>query len=208
MGGIEKSRKVKVQVHLSGVSRKEPKGCDWKDVLAALGSCCGCLLAYIHRLVLSEFLWFCNFLEQSSLNLEQKLKRKLWQWEWSLIEDWNARISWGQQKSGVEECMNLPIMGQGWMSTQEGLGMFDDEDGRVRAWKVVVWLNGRFSGWGAVGEAIDEEAAVTEENTNVWVSDSYDMLSSGVWCPWWYAQGVFVWCYVWSVWMPAMAFSN
>lgn len=47
----------------------------------------------------------------------------------------------------------------------------------------MVWLNSRFSGCGAVGEVIDEEAVVREENTNVWVSDSYDMLSSGVWCP-------------------------
>lgn len=44
----------------------------------------------------------------------------------------------------------------------------------------MVWLNGRFSGCGAVAEVIDGEAPVREENTNVWVSDSGDTLSSGV----------------------------
>lgn len=33
------------------------------------------------------------------------------------------------------------------------------------------------------GDVTDEEAVVGEENTNGWVSDSCDMLSSKVWCP-------------------------
>lgn len=184
-GGTEEPRRNKVQVHLSGVSRKGPTGYGWKVVLADLGSCCCCLLAWIHRFVVVEFLWFCNFLEQSSLDLEHKLKRKWWQWEWSLIEDLNARISQGQQKSGLEEWMKPSTMGPGWMNAQVGLGMLwwwrgEGEclkDCSMAEWQAIwVWGSGRGDWQGSCCQ-----------NTNVWVSDNSDMLSSRVWCSWWYA---------------------
>lgn len=45
-----------------------------------------------------------------------------------------------------------------------------------------MWLKGRFSGHGAPGKVTDEETAVREENTNLWVRKSQERLSSGV-CP-------------------------
>lgn len=45
-----------------------------------------------------------------------------------------------------------------------------DGDGRVSAWRILVWLNGRFSGCGAVEEVTDEEEAeVGEGNVNLWL---------------------------------------
>lgn len=45
-----------------------------------------------------------------------------------------------------------------------------------------MWLNGRFSATGVAVEEVTDEEAEVRENTNLWMSESHDMLSSRV-CP-------------------------
>lgn len=122
IGRTENLRREEVLFHCCGVSRKEPTGCDRKASWQPQGPAAVVNWCEFVDLKRGSFLWFYIFLEQSSLKLEWKLRRKWWQWEWPLIEDWNARAH-GVMEIRVEEGRKPPTMGSSWVSHRVGWGM-------------------------------------------------------------------------------------